>query len=128
MTEPSIKYSDYRREVSVERVEVSYNLLTQRTDKTSKKPDKVKLSLRDASQLIRGYTQGRFLEQVRRVAAYLVVFQLFILRQVVEDSWVIPRPLGSNRWALLFMEGFKLVDAFVRLSVTHFQRNSLPCP
>ena len=53
MTEPSIKYSDYRREVSVERVEVSYNLLTQRTDKTAKKPDKVKLSLRDASQLIR---------------------------------------------------------------------------
>ena len=37
MTEPSIKYSDYRREVSVERVEVSYNLLTQRPDKTAKK-------------------------------------------------------------------------------------------
>ena len=112
MTEPSIKYSDYRREVSVERVEVSYNLLTQRTDKTSKKPDKVKLSLRDASQLIRGYTQGRFLEQVQAVvplAAYLVVFQLFILRQVVEDSWVITLGLLEVIVGLmLFMEGLKL--------------------
>ena len=112
MTEPSIKYSDYRREVSVERVEVSYNLLTQRTDKTSKKPDKVKLSLRDASQLIRGYTQGRFLEQVQAVvplAAYLVVFQLFILRQVVEDSWIITLGLLEVIVGLmLFMEGLKL--------------------
>ena len=112
MTEPSIKYSDYRREVSVERVEVSYNLLTQRPDKTAKKPDKVKLSLRDASQLIRGYTQGRFLEQVQAVvplAAYLVVFQLFILRQVVEDSWVITLGLLEVIVGLmLFMEGLKL--------------------
>ena len=43
------------------------------------------------------------------LAAYLVVFQLFILRQVVEDSWVITLGLLEVIVGLmLFMEGLKL--------------------
>jgi len=112
MSEPTIKYSDYRREVSVESREVSFNLLTSQTAGPQGKATKVKLSLRDAGQLIRSYTQGRFLEQVQAVvplAAYLIVFQLFILRQVVEDSWVITLGLFEVIIGLmLFMEGLKL--------------------
>ncbi len=112
MSSTPVKFSDYQREVSTERVEVSYNLLTQKTDKADPKSSKVKLSIRDASQLVRIYTQGRFLEQVQAVvplAAYLVVFQMFILRQVVEDSWTITLGLFEVIVGLmLFMEGLKL--------------------
>ena len=111
MTKPTIKFSDYQREVSIERVEVSYNLLTNSSGE-GKPNDKVKLSFRDASHLIRNYTQGRFLEQVQAVvplAVYLVVFQLFILRQMVEDSWGISLGLFEVIVGLmLFMEGLKL--------------------
>ena len=112
MSEPTIKYSDYQREVSVESREVSFNLLTSQATGPQGKATKVKLSLRDAGQLIRSYTQGRFLEQVQAVvplAVYLIVFQLFILRQVVEDSWVITLGLFEVIIGLmLFMEGLKL--------------------
>ena len=112
MSSTPVKFSDYQREVSTERVEVSYNLLTKKTDKADPASSKVKLSIRDASQLVRIYTQGRFLEQVQAVvplAAYLVVFQMFILRQVVEDSWTITLGLFEVIVGLmLFMEGLKL--------------------
>ena len=112
MSSSPVRFSDYQREVSTERVEVSYNLLTPKSEEARLKPSKVKLSFRDASQLVRTYTQGRFLEQVQAVvplAAYLIIFQLFILRQTVEDSWVITLGLFEVIIGLmLFMEGLKL--------------------
>jgi hypothetical protein len=54
----------------------------------------------------------RFMEQFKAVvplAAYLVLFQLIILRQVVEDSWIITGGLLAVILGLMFfMEGLKL--------------------
>ena len=82
-----IPYSDYQREVSVERIEVSYNALTPdiqaNPDGTlpEYEPERVKLRALDVARLIRMYTHGRFIEQVEAVvplALYLVLFQLVV--------------------------------------------------
>ncbi|MEC9466247.1 MAG: DUF1538 domain-containing protein [Myxococcota bacterium] len=113
-----VRYVDYQREIAVERVQVSYNALTPKleplADGTLPKyePEKVRLRAMDAVRLVRTYTHGRFMEQVQAVvplALYLVLFQLLILRQMVEDSWIITVGLFEVIIGLmLFMEGLKL--------------------
>jgi hypothetical protein len=113
-----IPYADYQREVAVERVEVSYNALTPTIEPNADgslpeyKPEKLQLRPLDAARLVKSYAHGRFMEQVQAVvplAVYLVLFQIFILRQMVEDSWVISLGLFEVIVGLmLFMEGLKL--------------------
>lgn len=113
-----IPYSEYQREVAVESVEVSYNALTPKIAVDAEgnwqayKAERVHLRPMDAMRLIKSYSHGRFMEQVQAVvplALYLVFFQIFILRQVVEDSWVISLGLLEVIVGLmLFMEGLKL--------------------
>ena len=113
-----IPYSQYQREVAVESVEVSYNALTPKIAVDAEgnwqayKAERVHLRPMDAMRLIKSYSHGRFMEQVQAVvplALYLVFFQIFILRQVVEDSWVISLGLLEVIVGLmLFMEGLKL--------------------
>jgi hypothetical protein len=50
------------------------------------------ISAREVGRLLQPYLSRRFRDQFKAVAplaAYLVLFQLFILRQLVEDSWII---------------------------------------
>ncbi len=113
-----IRYLDYQREVAVDRVEVSYNALTPKLEPQPDgsmpdyEPEKVKLRMIDAVRLVRNYSQGRFMEQVKAVvplALYLVLFQLLILRQTVQDPSIISLGLLEVIIGLmLFMEGLKL--------------------
>jgi hypothetical protein len=71
-----------------------------------------KISKREVMRLLQPYISRRFLDQFKAVAPlaiYLVLFQLLILRQLVEDSWVITGGLfGVIIGLMFFMEGLKL--------------------
>jgi hypothetical protein len=72
----------------------------------------VKLTGPEVLSLIRPYVSVRFMGQVKAVvplALYLALFQLLILDQVVEDSWLITGGLFSVIVGLMFfMEGLRL--------------------
>ncbi|MBF0584792.1 MAG: DUF1538 domain-containing protein, partial [Magnetococcales bacterium] len=72
----------------------------------------VKLQGLDIYRLLKNYTQGRFIEQLKAVAPlaiYLMLFQLLILNQVIQDSWSITFGLfGVIIGLMLFMEGLML--------------------
>ncbi len=72
----------------------------------------IKLTGSEIVSLIQPYVSVRLMEQVKAVvplALYLALFQLLILAQVVEDSWIITGGLFSVIVGLMFfMEGLKL--------------------
>ena len=67
---------------------------------------------REIARLFQPYVSQRFLDQFKTVAplaAYLVLFQLLFLRQLVQDSWLITGGLLAVILGLMFfMEGLKL--------------------
>jgi len=114
----TIRYSEYLRNVSLVEHQVSYNLLTPEIsfDAHGKiipyVAPPVALSTLDAFRLIKTHVQGGFMEQFRVViplAAYLVLFLVFILNQVVSAPWSMAFGLlGVIIGLMLFLEGLKL--------------------
>ena len=121
-TDPvSYRYSDYVREIKAEAEAVSVNandiLLKARLDEEGKllpleEPPAIRLQPKEILNLFKPYVSSRFIEQVRSVvplALYLVVFQILILRQLVEDSWLVTGGiLAVIVGLMLFMEGLKI--------------------
>lgn len=102
----NIRFGDFLKEASVRQSQISFNDL-------AKSPQhKLKVSVKDAYRILAPYTSVRFLDQAKAViplALYLMLFQLFILRQGVEDSLLIGGGLIAVMVGLmLFMEGLKL--------------------
>ena len=114
----SIRYSEYLRNATLVERQVSYNLLTPKVSRDGGGKvipyvaPPVALNLLDIYRLIKTHAQDRFMDQFRVVAplaAYLLLFLIFILNQVVRDPWVIAFGLLSVVIGLmLFMEGLKL--------------------
>jgi len=114
----SIRYGAFVREVSLKQRQISFNDIAPPVQKDENgnvipyHPPKLKLRSLDIARLIKPYVSVRLNEQVRGVlplAIYLVLFQLFILKQNVADSWVISAGLISVIIGLmLFMEGLKV--------------------
>ena len=114
----SIRYGAFVREVSLKQRQISFNDIAPPVQKDENgnvipyHPPKLKLRSLDIARLIKPYVSVRLNEQVRAVlplAIYLVLFQLFILKQNVADSWVISAGLISVIIGLmLFMEGLKV--------------------
>ncbi|MBF0097758.1 MAG: DUF1538 domain-containing protein [Magnetococcales bacterium] len=113
-----IRYGDFQRRCDVEQEQISYNRLTPvvKTDNSGKiiphiHPPIVLRPL-DVYRLLKNYTSPRFMDQFRSVvplAIYLVLFQIFILRELITDSWVITGGLLLVIVGLmLFMEGLRL--------------------
>lgn len=112
------RYSDYQRIIGNGSEEISFNSLFPdpvrdeqgRIVKT--RPLATTMSSREAVQILRPFVSSRFMEQFKAVvplAVYLVLFQLLILRQLVEDSWMITGGLLAVIVGLMFfMEGLKL--------------------
>lgn len=114
-----IRFGNFvRRKSSLDRDVISYNALA---PKVSRDADgrmipyvhpKVDLRPTDIFRLLRPYAQVRFNDQLKAVvplAVYLALFQLFILRKVVDDSWIITAGLFAVIVGLMcFMEGLKL--------------------
>jgi len=114
----SIRYGAFVREVSLKQRQISFNDIAPPVQKDENgnvipyHPPKLKLRSLDIARLIKPYVSIRLNEQVRAVlplAIYLVLFQLFILKQNVANSWVISAGLISVIIGLmLFVEGLKM--------------------
>ena len=116
--DPKIRFGDYVHEVSVHQYEISYNDLAPNveTDASGEhlpvKQTKLALKPIDMYHLLKPYLSVRFMDQVRAVvplAVYLFLFQIVVLRQAVQDSWMITGGLFAVIVGLmLFMEGLTL--------------------
>jgi len=113
-----IRFGSYIREITIRQKLISYNDLAPEIRQDSDGndipyvPPKLKLRNIDIYRLVQPYVSIRLYDQIRAVlplALYLVLFQLFILRQDLTDSWVITAGLVSVIIGLmLFMEGLKV--------------------
>lgn len=114
----SIHYSEYLRNISLIEHEISYNRLVPdiSVDSGGKVipyiAPPVTLSRLDVFRLVKTHVLGRFREQFRVVvplAAYLVLFLVFILNQIISSPWSMAFGLlGVIIGLMLFMEGLKL--------------------
>jgi hypothetical protein len=104
-----IRYGDFLKEVSVNHVRISYNDLAPKEG--ARPPERIKLRSIDIYRLLAPYIGIRFTEQLKAVvplALYMVLFQIFILRQGITDATVIGLGLAAVIIGLmLFMEGIK---------------------
>ncbi len=112
------RFGDYQRIQTTGHDELSFSSLNPEIEKDSDgnliplPPSKIKLNPSEVFRLLQPYVSVRFVEQVKAVvplAVYLALFQLLILRQLVEDSWIITGGLFAAIAGLMFfMEGLKL--------------------
>ncbi len=112
------RFGDYQHELGYGHDELSFNALTPKLERDSQgrliphQPTPIKLMPGELFNLLRPYVSVRFMEQVKSViplALYLSLFQVLILRQLTQDSWVITAGLFAVILGLMFfMEGLKL--------------------
>ena len=107
-----MRYSDYLNQVNVRHRTVSYNLLTSKSkskDKGSLAPPKIELSAKQAFDLLVPYCSSRIMEQVKAVvplAAYLMIFQILVLRHPIDAALILCLGLIAVIIGLaVFMEG-----------------------
>jgi hypothetical protein len=104
-----VRFGDYVRESTLHQRRVSFNDLAAQAAEPSVR---IHVSATAAAALLKPYAAPRFREQARAVlplAAYLVLFQLVMLRQQVARSWAVSAGLlAVMAGLLLFMEGLKL--------------------
>lgn len=113
-----IRFGAFVREITVHQDRIPYSNLTPKPlldadgEPLPYRAPKIELRPIDAYRLIRPYINVRLMEQIRAViplAAYLVLFQLFILRQDVADAGLITGGLLAVIIGLMFfMEGLKV--------------------
>ena len=111
------RFGDFQRELTAGRNELSANALNPELEwdeqgRLIPVPEmRIRLTAGEVVRLLEPYITVRFMEQVRAVvplAAYLALFQILFLRQMVEDSWSITGGLFAVIFGLmLFMEGLK---------------------
>ncbi len=118
MTQQIFRFGDFQRQLTAGRNEVSLNDLILKPGRDAdnnlvpSEPLRIRLTLPEAIKLLQPYVTVRFMDQVRAVVPlglYLALFQLIILSQSVEDSWIITGGLFAVIVGLMFfMEGLKL--------------------
>lgn len=114
----SYRYIDFQRSLGGGAAAVSARLLSQEPERDAAgriarlRTARLRLTPREIARLFQPYVSQRFLDQFKTVvplAAYLVLFQLLVLRQLVQDSWLITGGLLAVILGLMFfMEGLKL--------------------
>ncbi|PPR77973.1 MAG: hypothetical protein CFH01_01257 [Alphaproteobacteria bacterium MarineAlpha2_Bin1] len=107
-----MRYSDYLNKIVVKHSTISYNLLTPTVkdgDLASLKPKKIEINASQAFKLLFPYCYTRILEQVKSVAplvAYLMLFQILVLRQPIESALTLSGGIIAVIIGLtIFMEG-----------------------
>jgi hypothetical protein len=86
-------YSQFLRETALQHQTVSYNFLTPKPvegDPDSLKPKRIGITPMRAVELLGPYSYVRVMEQIKAVvplAAYLILFQVLVLRQPVESAF-----------------------------------------
>ena len=114
----SYRFGDYQRALGHGYAEFSFNALNPKLEWDSHghlipyQPPRIDLTPKEIVKLLRPYVSVRFMEQVKSViplGLYLALFQILILRQLVQDSWMIIGGLFAVIVGLMFfMEGLKL--------------------
>lgn len=106
-----VRFGEFIHELNVSQQEISFVDLAS-TYKSSSPQQKLQVSGKDAYRILAPYTSVRFTDQAKAVvplALYLMLFQIFILRQSVADSLLITGGLFAVMVGLMFfMEGLKL--------------------
>ena len=116
---PSIRYGDYLQAIGAGRREISANAILPPAGRDAQgRPlpppttGPIRLHPDEIVRLLRPYVSVRFMDQVKAVvplALYLALFQILILRQLIEDSWLVTGGLFAVILGLMFfMEGLKL--------------------
>ncbi|MCB0407131.1 MAG: DUF1538 domain-containing protein [Bdellovibrionales bacterium] len=108
-----VRFGDFVRELNVSQQKISFNDLAPKPKEGSvHTPQKLTVTGRDVYRILAPYTSIRFMDQAKAViplAIYLMLFQIFILRQGVADAFIICGGLIAVMVGLmLFMEGLKL--------------------
>ena len=110
-----MRFNDYLKQYKVPRTEISYNRLTPKLDPSgqrSLKPERIRVTPKAALNLLTPYCATRFMEQIKAVvplAAYLVIFQVFVLNYPVQDSlYLLAGLLAVIIGLAVFMEGLKV--------------------
>jgi hypothetical protein len=115
----TIRYADYLQAIGAGRRELSFNAIAPPAGRDAQgrpvpppAPAPIRLHPDEIAALLRPYVSVRFMEQVKAVvplALYLALFQILILRQLIEDSWLVTGGLFAVIVGLMFfMEGLKL--------------------
>ena len=103
------RYSQYLNAAAVRHRSVSYNALAPIVDGSGQKPGKISLSFNQAIELLAPYCGIRIIEQLKAVAplaAYLMLFQLLVLRHPVDSAMTLCFGLLAVVIGLaVFMEG-----------------------
>lgn len=115
---PRYRYADYIEASGVGVSHVSFNTLAPRieydADGRSIPCQQPALRLRpyEVARVLQPYVSVRFMDQLRAVlplAIYLALFQILILRQLVQDAWLITGGMFAVIVGLmLFLEGLKI--------------------
>ncbi len=113
-----ISFGEFSRELNVHLDQISYNEMIPEPEYDAQdqelphRPQALVVGTGDVYRLLQPYLSIRFFDQFKAVmplAVYLVLFQIFILRQSVDDAVVIAAGLGAVIVGLmLFMEGLKV--------------------
>ena len=103
------RYSQYLNAAAVRHRSVSYNALAPIVDGSGQKPGKISLNFNQAIELLAPYCGIRIIEQLKAVAplaAYLMLFQLLVLRHPVDSAMTLCFGLIAVVIGLaVFMEG-----------------------
>ncbi len=104
-----VRYSQYLNAAAVRHRSVSYNALAPIVDGRGQKPGRISLSFNQAVELLAPYCGLRIIEQLKAVAplaAYLMLFQLLVLRHPVDSALTLCLGLIAVVIGLaVFMEG-----------------------
>ena len=104
-----VRYSQYLNAAAVRHRSVSYNALAPSVDGRGQKPGRISLSFNQAIELLAPYCGVRIIEQLKAVAplaAYLMLFQLLVLRHPVDSALTLCFGLIAVVIGLaVFMEG-----------------------
>ncbi len=110
-----MRYGEYFTKYKVRHSEISYNLLTPKPssdDNKSLRPECIKVTLGKASALLGPYLSIRLLAQIKAVvplAAYLIIFQVFVLNYPIQDAFSLFIGLLAVMIGLaVFMEGLSV--------------------
>jgi hypothetical protein len=115
----TIRYADYLQTIGAGRRELSFNAIAPPVSRDAEgravpppAPGPIRLQPDEIATLLRPYLSVRFMEQFKAViplALYLALFQILILRQLIDDSWLVTGGLFAVIVGLMFfMEGLKL--------------------
>jgi hypothetical protein len=112
------RYADYLRACDTGSRQISLNALAPKIEFGADglplpyHPPPIKLQPGEAIRLLQPYVSVRFMDQLRAVvplAVYLALFQMLILRQDVEDAWLVTGGIFAVIVGLmLFMEGLNI--------------------